>query len=503
MKEFAHQPVKSAIKTASAPFFAKKDSQTTGSFFTAATIQPKLEIGRPDDSYEKEADSVADKIVAGQQQIVQTKGISTLQRKCENCEKEEKVQAKFFTSSAVQAQTKSSAAMPEMANLETQLASNRSGGEPLANAVNEKLSNSFGADFSNVRLHTDANAAAMNKSLNARAFTHGNDIYFNQGQFNPNSKTGEHLLAHELTHVVQQGAVGNAVQRELAVEHPNPSAVADQLSQEQIDAAVTFNTARLRSEAEIMVVRDVLGLSHDSPTIDPELVQEVAQFQAENNITIDGKIGPITATRLGQEFSAESRFVGGRSGDADLFRAARRMGTRSFTIDVNEYETPNDTQGSATFGVMWNIADSHANGYIIQHVRFSGNVTDCTGAAATSANAQLSSPYFEAWRVENGFVRCGNLRGACTGSDDTFTTATEAAGTRGTVGVRGNANFFPNYTLDSGWVESAMGVHPAGELPHRSSTPPEWSESSTKTHEMTVVYDSCATPQTTVVTANP
>ena len=67
------------------------------------------------------------------------------------------------------------------------------------------MNSAFGADFSKVRIHTGDEAVQMNKELKAQAFTHGNHIYFNQGKYNPNSLQGKHLLAHELTHTIQQG----------------------------------------------------------------------------------------------------------------------------------------------------------------------------------------------------------------------------------------------------------------------------------------------------------
>jgi hypothetical protein len=73
----------------------------------------------------------------------------------------------------------------------------------------------FGADFSGVRVHSDAEAVEMSKSIDARAFTHGADIYFDEGQFDPRSFEGKRLLAHELTHVVQQATQATpAIQRE-------------------------------------------------------------------------------------------------------------------------------------------------------------------------------------------------------------------------------------------------------------------------------------------------
>ena len=62
----------------------------------------------------------------------------------------------------------------------------------------------FGTDFSNVKIHTGNEAVQMSRELNAQAFMVGNDVYFNEGKYRPNSDSGKHLLAHELTHAVQQ-----------------------------------------------------------------------------------------------------------------------------------------------------------------------------------------------------------------------------------------------------------------------------------------------------------
>ncbi len=70
------------------------------------------------------------------------------------------------------------------------------------------MESTFGAGFGGVKVHTDTQAVQMNKDLNAQAFTHGSDIYFNEGKYDDNSSEGQHLLAHELTHVVQQGKKG-------------------------------------------------------------------------------------------------------------------------------------------------------------------------------------------------------------------------------------------------------------------------------------------------------
>ncbi len=92
---------------------------------------------------------------------------------------------------------------------------NRSGkGRALDAAVQHQMEQGFGRDFGHVNIHTDGAAVEMNQDLRARAFTRGKDIYFNAGQYRPETSEGQRLLAHELTHVVQQGAAGPQVQRE-------------------------------------------------------------------------------------------------------------------------------------------------------------------------------------------------------------------------------------------------------------------------------------------------
>ncbi|GMU40224.1 MAG: hypothetical protein AMXMBFR23_10900 [Chloroflexota bacterium] len=82
----------------------------------------------------------------------------------------------------------------------------KGGGRPLPEGLRGKMEQGFGADFSQVRVHADGEAQALNKNVGAKAFTTGSDIFFGKSGFNPASSSGQELLAHELTHVVQQGA---------------------------------------------------------------------------------------------------------------------------------------------------------------------------------------------------------------------------------------------------------------------------------------------------------
>jgi hypothetical protein len=105
-----------------------------------------------------------------------------------------------------QAKTTGGAVPGSTASVEGSLSATKGQGSPLPDATRSDMEAGFGVDFGNVRIHTGSNAVNMSKDLHAQAFTHGNDIYFNDGKFNPASTEGKILLAHELTHTVQQGA---------------------------------------------------------------------------------------------------------------------------------------------------------------------------------------------------------------------------------------------------------------------------------------------------------
>src|SRR5215472_4734706 len=94
----------------------------------------------------------------------------------------------------------------------------RSGGHSMDHGTRTGMEAAFGADFSGVRIHTDSRADGLSQSLSARAFTTGRDVFFRQGEYNPGSSSGRELLAHELTHVVQQN--GDGISRKMTVSEP-------------------------------------------------------------------------------------------------------------------------------------------------------------------------------------------------------------------------------------------------------------------------------------------
>ncbi|MGG1513888.1 DUF4157 domain-containing protein [Paenibacillus oryzisoli] len=90
------------------------------------------------------------------------------------------------------------------AGIEEQIKAKQGSGSPMAPDVQAKMESAFNADFSGVNIHTDSNSSMLNRSLGAEAFATGNDVFFREGRYNPDTRDGQELLGHELTHVIQQ-----------------------------------------------------------------------------------------------------------------------------------------------------------------------------------------------------------------------------------------------------------------------------------------------------------
>ncbi|PZO44147.1 MAG: hypothetical protein DCF19_02785 [Pseudanabaena frigida] len=181
-------------------------------------IQAKLNIGEPNDKYEKEADATAAKVVqqinssphggsvqkqesleSEDEELQMKPAISTIQRQETMEDEDEELQTKSF----VQRRENLNGGEAST-DLESSIQSARSGGQSLDPNLQAQMGKAMGADFSGVKVHTDAQADQLNKSIQAKAFTTGQDLFFRQGAYEPRSRGGQELIAHELTHVVQQ-----------------------------------------------------------------------------------------------------------------------------------------------------------------------------------------------------------------------------------------------------------------------------------------------------------
>jgi len=160
-------------------------------------VQAKLTVNAPGDIYEQEADRIADEVISAEKsQVQRQEEEEELQAQRQPAEEEEEEQ--------VQAQSAEGQPDTVSENIEARINNARGSGHPLSENVREPMEQAFGADFSDVRVHTDSEANLLNQQLSARAFTTARDIFFRQGEYSPGSDTGKKLIAHELTHVVQQ-----------------------------------------------------------------------------------------------------------------------------------------------------------------------------------------------------------------------------------------------------------------------------------------------------------
>lgn len=162
-------------------------------------VQTKLTVGAPNDIYEQEAEKTANSVM----RMTNDEG--------QNTQLEEKgVQTKSVSTNVQRME--SNTASPE---IEEQINRTKGNGNPLPTNIRASMEDKMNADFDNVNIHTDSQAVQMNQSLGSEAFTHGNDIYFNRGKYNPDTSSGKHLLAHELTHVQQQNRSGSQVSKSI------------------------------------------------------------------------------------------------------------------------------------------------------------------------------------------------------------------------------------------------------------------------------------------------
>lgn len=150
---------------------------------------------------------------------------ASIQRKCEKCEEEEKQVHRMSDQKEDERKLQRQPEKKEEEKLQRKEAdpsaeitsnyyTNISGGQNLPEDVNHFYASKMGHDFSEVKIHTDSEAAKSAGDINARAYTKDNHIVFNKGEYNPATQSGKKLLAHELTHVVQQGNSNkNSIQR--------------------------------------------------------------------------------------------------------------------------------------------------------------------------------------------------------------------------------------------------------------------------------------------------
>ncbi len=352
---------------------------------TGTTVQPKLKIGQPGDKYEQEADAVADRVMRmNQSETMQMQPIEEEEEVMQKLrmqpieEQEEAVQAKSNSVSEIS---------PDLTN---QLNSTQGKGNAMPHQTNQFMSSALGSDFSGVKIHTGTESIQMNQHLGARAFTHGNDIYFNNGEFSPDNNEGKRLLAHELTHVAQQNT--DLKKSKLQVSNTNHNNDNNLLQTKedliQRDGGTTAAVAALAYQITSEVLSSAGGGSDIDLTVD-----EMTGMYYSRNATAEGRSTQTSPSiRKSHTFSYLLESVLFRS---NLIELTLRMdyevdsfgvGNISFAID-----SINDASGwGGRFTVNLTPMDSLSAGAVRLTVSFD---TSGLGTSASGSFTYWVTPY--------------------------------------------------------------------------------------------------------------
>ena len=208
--------------------------QTYGSRYVQRLVeslnaQTKLTVSAPDDVYEQEADSVAEVVTRSINTTVQRQ--TPDEEEVLQTQEEEQVQMTPVLERQEEEEDRPSTVSKDV---ETRISSARGSGQPLSDMVRKPMEQAFSSDFSDVRVHTNSEANELNQLLSARAFTTGQDIFFREGEYNPGSESGQKLMVHELTHVVQQTGSHQSQQQAdtIAKERTRPKVEGEECKEE-------------------------------------------------------------------------------------------------------------------------------------------------------------------------------------------------------------------------------------------------------------------------------
>jgi peptidoglycan hydrolase-like protein with peptidoglycan-binding domain len=277
-------------------------------------IQAKLLINEPGDRFEAEADHAAEQVVNKEHAPKPyVPSLAPVQLK-ENDEEQQLVQEKPIVAGItpvvmrLEDSESSGEILHDNTSIDNQLRSSKGSGTKLSKGVKSEMEDGFGTDFNDVKIHTDERAVSMNRQIGAQAFTNGNDIYFNEGKFNPTNSQGKFLLAHELTHTIQQNGSESTVQRtgddpvtltsplfqlaafesvmkgELVIGRKNNG---DDGSSGKAVKHINHALSLLYPDAEDKLLKDPQSYSKWT-------VKAVKRFQKEHGISVDGNVGKQT-----------------------------------------------------------------------------------------------------------------------------------------------------------------------------------------------------------------
>ncbi len=281
--------------------------QQYGNQFVQRLLQTKLRIGQPGDIYEREADRVAEQVMKMPE--------PEMQRQIEEEEEEQVLYPKELRGGS-----------PEVTpNLEARINAIRGGGQPLPKPVRAFFEPRFGHDFGRVRIHTDTRAAEVAQAANAQALTAGRNVVFGTGQYAPGTGEGRRLLAHELTHTIQQSGKG------VTLCPPAPSASAGEPV--RIEARRFREQTRIEEETVLAKVEPARG---HRPAAAPNGAAGIAPAIRSGSSIPMGRAYPGVVQRI--------IAIGGTDLDA-----AEVTSTQNDIVTIHLVDIVNNTSGTLLF----------------------------------------------------------------------------------------------------------------------------------------------------------
>jgi len=455
------------------------------------TLMRTPAVGHADDAFERQADAVADSVVkGGRSQPVSSSSASN--QPCTDCPSPAGVAAGGATieelpeddlrpiggSASLRRRPMAGSTMPDDESVGRAVRTIETGGTPLPSSLGADVGAALGNDFGHVRIHADDRAGRAAQAIGARAFTVGDRIAFAPGEYRPGTSAGRWLVAHELTHVAQQGrarpaaspseghakpaaAPAAAVQRQEAPA--DPAAPVALLTEPQITAAITYNAARFGDPFTIATIRELIGIAKYPAVSDRDLALGIAAWQDSHPpLTVDGKIGAGTTKTFTEALDAA-----GNASLRDQVRVDHTVSASAVAPATRNVPTP-AAHGVFTLNASFNT--TLRRGWIIQELRNTWNEVVCGGVANPNVP---TLHYYEAWWVTDaGAVRLPTSLGTpptsvALGATHDVWQRGLARGTRGDFTM--NSRLYTTLTLPAGFAIPA--VADAGDLPSAAALP--------------------------------
>jgi hypothetical protein len=318
-------------------------NQAVQSLFKSGALQARLRVGVPTDPLEEEADAMADRVVQRMHVgAMRPMAAPSVQAKCADCLEEERLQRQAEDDAPDELlQAKADCSM-EVPGSVAQALEGATGGGKMDSALRDEMESAFEADFSGVRIHTGPSAERLNRNLSAHAFTYGTDIYFNAGEYRPETQDGRHLLAHELTHVVQQSGVSRAALKEEADEPRTIQArqihgviQRDVKKREYVPYQIHVSRQVTREEFQALAMRQIFG------GVVPNVVWQNAKDlyvpdESPYTVNVDLQLLQKSRGEAGRERGITLESGGGITGAeerAKAFHAAEQTDEKSALMD--------------------------------------------------------------------------------------------------------------------------------------------------------------------------